>query len=105
MLSTSFETLKNPRFQARGFFSSRGVTSALTQRLLILSRYSRLSTKCRPQPSNAVASQDQQRWKFTLAALREGFDLLFDAKSFQRQVVVEQGVGLVGLGTRHNQLS
>src|SRR5450432_4573640 len=40
--------------------------------------------------------------KFTLPALREGFDLLFDAKSFQRQVLVEQGFGLVGLGTRHN---
>ena len=40
--------------------------------------------------------------KFTLPALREAFDLLFDAKSFQRQVLVEQGFGLVGLGTRHN---
>src|ERR1700730_16976498 len=43
--------------------------------------------------------------KFTLPALREAFDLLFDAKSFQRQVLVEQGFWLVGLGTRHNWLS
>ena len=35
--------------------------------------------------------------KFTLPALREAFDLLFDAKSFQRQALVEQG-----FGTRHN---
>jgi hypothetical protein len=27
--------------------------------------------------------------KFTLAALREGFDLRFDAKRFQRQALVE----------------
>jgi hypothetical protein len=37
--------------------------------------------------------------------LRKGFDLLFDAKSFQRQVLFEQGFWLVGLGTRHNWLS
>jgi hypothetical protein len=40
--------------------------------------------------------------KFTLPALREAFDLLFDAKRFQRQVLVEQGFWLDGLGTRHN---
>jgi hypothetical protein len=58
-LDASFSTLKNPRHKAGGF-SSRGVTSALTQRQLILSRHS-LRQRMPAAPSYAAPSQDHQR--------------------------------------------
>jgi hypothetical protein len=42
--------------------------------------------------------------KFTLPTVREGFDLLVDAKRFLRQALFKWGFGLVWLDARHTAL-
>jgi hypothetical protein len=93
MLSTSFETLKNPRVSGPGvFFVTRGYIrphATITHIVTLLTAVNEVSL----QPSNAVASQDQQRWKVHACCLAGGIDLFFDAKNFQRQRVSNKGLG------------